>query len=167
MNTSTSSTEIALISTTQEAAPPPVPPGAPQNDTATSGRVPRGRAVSTVPSDRVLRSRAMNPTESVQDYHVKDRCLDRVAVDEFRATHFITTMPFTRSSHLATSEDMADTFLKEKLNWLKASAYKVIDQADLPRVSSSTPEHYWLSRDFQIQARWDTEGQNCPAWPHV
>jgi Reverse transcriptase (RNA-dependent DNA polymerase) len=154
-DTSTSSAEMALISTIQEAATPPVPPGVPLNDTTTSDRVPRERAVSAVPSDRVLRSRAMNPTESVQGHNFTDRCLDRVSVVEFRATHFITTMPFTRSSHLASSEDMADAYLKEKHNWLKATAYKVIDQADLPRHPNIIGSHviYKYKPDGTLKAR--------------
>jgi Reverse transcriptase (RNA-dependent DNA polymerase) len=154
-DTSTGGPDMAVISATREVSPTPVLIVTPLSDAASSGRVPRERPVSTTPSDRVLRSRATNPTESVEGHNLTDRCTEHLAVVEFRAAHFITTMPFTRSSHLASSEDMADAYVKEKQNWLKASAYKVIDQANLPRYPNIIGSHviYKYKPDGTLKAR--------------
>jgi hypothetical protein len=69
-------------------------------------------------------------------------------------------MPFTVSIQLVTSEDMAEAYLKEKENWLKASASKVFDQAKLPHCPNTIGSHviYKYKPDGTLKARIVSHG---------
>jgi hypothetical protein len=62
---------------------------------------------------------------------------------EFGATHFATTMPFTQSSTLASSEEMAEAYLKERQNWSEARAFRSIAQTDLPSGANVIGSHHY------------------------
>jgi hypothetical protein len=50
-------------------------------------------------------------------------------------------MPFTQSSTLASTEEMAETYLKECQNWSDASAIELVEQANLPSDANVIGSH--------------------------
>jgi hypothetical protein len=69
-------------------------------------------------------------------------------------------MPFTSSSKLALQEEMADSYLQEKENWVKAKAFNLVKISDVPagaNIISSHVVYKWKSEDT-LKARIVTHG---------
>jgi hypothetical protein len=50
----------------------------------------------------------------------------------FHSTHFFSSMPFTSSSKLSKQEEMAESYLNEKDNWVKSCAFSLVKTSDIP-----------------------------------
>jgi hypothetical protein len=153
-------TEMVSNSSPKEAAPSDRPREWAQNDTSVEGRAPRGQPKATLPSDRVLRSQTVSTSRSTSTHNLTATCLFPVESVEFGAIHFVTSMPFTQSSKLATSEEMADAYLKERKNWSDAGTYQMVGQLDIPRNSNIIGSHviYKYKSDGSLKARIVSHG---------
>jgi hypothetical protein len=105
-------------------------------------------------SDRVLRSQVATSANNSHGYTHADQRKFKCAI-EFGATHFVTSMPFTRSSQLASAEEMADAYMNEKSNWSESNAFKVVAQDDLPQDANIIGSHviYKYKADGSLKAR--------------
>jgi hypothetical protein len=113
-----------------------------------------GRAMPIVPSDRVLRSQATNSANNTHSYTLSG--MGQVSgVLDFAVTHFVTSMPFTISSELATREEMAEAYLNEKNNWCETNAFKLVTQADLTLCANMIGSHviYKYKPNGSLKAR--------------
>jgi Reverse transcriptase (RNA-dependent DNA polymerase) len=81
--------------------------------------------------------------------------LDQSQAVTFVSTHFFSSMPFTSSSKLALQEEMAESYLQEKNNWVKAKAFNLVKIADVPvgaNIISSHVVYKWKAED-SLKAR--------------
>ena len=72
----------------------------------------------------------------------------------FATNHYLTSMPFTKSSKLTPVEDMADAYLVEK-NWFDAKAYTLVNTSEIPKSSNIMTSHviYRYMTDGKLKAR--------------
>ena len=76
--------------------------------------------------------------------------LDQSQALTFVSTHFYSSMPFTSSSKLAQQEEMAESYLKEKENWIQSKAFNLVKISEVPlgaNVISSHVIYKWKSAD--------------------
>jgi hypothetical protein len=161
-STENPATEDTMIRAGSETAPVPTPDKGPlpddvsetgPRDVGNAVRHPGGRGSSRVPSDRVLRPRDLDSQSRTHNYTTGPSAAREIV--EFGATHFATTMPFTQSSTLASSEEMAEAYLKERQNWSEARAFRSIAQTDLPSGANVIGSHviYKYKPDGSLKAR--------------
>jgi Reverse transcriptase (RNA-dependent DNA polymerase) len=108
----------------------------------------------SAPSDRVLRPRG---GDIASETHNLVTAMVEAAqeVFEFGDSHFHSSMPFTQTSKLATPEEMAESYLKEKQNWSDAEAFKLVTKAELPRGANVIGSHviYKYNSNGSLKAR--------------
>jgi hypothetical protein len=101
-------------------------------------------------SAMVLRSSTNAQSESKESSE-----LDQSQVLTFVSTHFYSSMPFTSSSKLAQQEEMAESYLQEKENWIRSKAFDLVKISDVPSGANIISSHviYKWKSETTLKAR--------------